>query len=139
MTDNQERSVLRRDSIPKDWRVVLYIPSAEHAPSPHYLDRFRSQRDLAADAEAAARRGDFLAAMRENTQLVERIVGYRYAELRERLVAAGALATGVSGMGPALATITEASVAERVLDVLPVDDGTRRVASFVAPASGGVG
>jgi shikimate kinase len=75
--------------------------------------------------------------MRRNTELVESVVGYPYAELRDRLRRAGALASGVSGMGPALASIAEASDAIRVLEAMPADAGERRIVAFVPPDQGG--
>jgi shikimate kinase len=105
VTDNRARRVLRRDVWPSGWTVVLRIPRERHAPSPQWAPAFGDPGPSALSAVRAALKGEYAEAMRRNTEEVERVMGYDFAPLRARLRAAGAVASGVSGMGPALAAI----------------------------------
>lgn len=118
VTNNLLRERLRTDPVNSHWWVVLGVPRSPHRPSPDYAERFRRAASDAAAARVAAQRGDCLGAMRSNTMLVERIMGYEYAELRRALEGTGALACGVSGMGPALAVISPEPMAESLRALL---------------------
>ena len=140
VTNNTVRRVLRPLEIPDGLSVVLWNPGGTHPPSPSARERFRSRADEGQGAVDAILSGDPFEAMRRNTELVERAMGYRYRELRERLDAAGAIASGVSGLGPTLAIVAPIDVAERVQDALPPTHAFRRTVSFCGfpvPARGG--
>jgi len=130
VTDNAARRRLRTDSLDPSWQVVLWIPRHSHLPSPVYRDRFQADPDAGRAAERAALRGDPLAAMNANTGLVERIVGYDYANLRSDLARRGALGSGVSGFGPALAIVTPPERISGVLRTLPPGEGDILVTRF---------
>jgi shikimate kinase len=130
VTDNPTRRRLRTDSIDPSWQVVLWIPHHAHLPSPVYRERFRVEPDAGRTAEEAALRGDPLAAMRANTELVERVVGYPYGPLRNDLLRRGALGAGVSGLGPALAIVAPPERISSVLRTLPPGEGDILVTRF---------
>jgi shikimate kinase len=136
LTDNRHDLLLSAAPVPEAWAAVVYVPLGTHPPSPSLRAQFEARRlegRLAVD-EALARR--FPEAMRLNTLLVERLMGYRYAGLRERLVAAGAVTAGVSGLGPALAALVPAHREDEVLAALPTDRSLRfavRLTSEEAP------
>ena len=130
VTDNPARRRLRTDSLDPSWQVILWIPHHAHLPSPVYRDRFHAERDEGRSAEEAALRGDPLAAMRANTEVVERVVGYDYARLRRELLRRGALGAGVSGLGPALAIVTPPERISTVLRTLPPGEGDILVTRF---------
>ena len=109
---------------------MLWIPRQPHLPSPVYRERFRADPGAGRPAEAAALRGDPLTAMRANTELVERIVGYEYGGLREELGQRGALGSGVSGLGPALAIVAPPERLSSVLRTLPPGEGDILVTRF---------
>lgn len=121
LTDNSTRSALRAPPFDSDLEVVLWIPEATHAPSTGYQSRFRENGVEGTEAVRAARAGDWARAMSLNTELVERVMGYDYGALRERLLRAGARMAGVSGMGPALAAFVRAEDAAAVQAQLPND------------------
>jgi shikimate kinase len=123
VTDNRARVVLRNDPINPDWETVLLIPTRSHPPSVHLRRQFAAPGPEAQAAATAAVRGKYLEAMEYNTELVERVLSYPYRALRETLRRDGALAAGVSGMGPTLAAITPKNCVARVLSDLP---GTRQ-------------
>jgi shikimate kinase len=105
VTENTARTVLARGVFPDDSSVLVWPGAGTHAPSPHWHDRFRAAAVAARPAIGSAGRGDWVAAMESNSELVESIVGYDYAEVRRKLRVAGAVGSGVSGLGPALATV----------------------------------
>ena len=130
VTDNPTRRRLRTDAIDPSWQVILWIPRQSHLPSPVYRERFRAVVEEGREAERAALRGDALAAMSANTGLVERIVGYDYAGLRAELQTRGALGSGVSGLGPALAIVSPPERLSGVLRGLPPGEGDILVTRF---------
>jgi shikimate kinase len=135
VTDNGTRTVLRRGAIDREWTVVLWSPPGTHEPSPEWAERFRAERDLGGTAVAAAERGDWLEAMSANTELVERVVGYDYRSTRKVLGELGALASGVSGLGPTLASVVPRPRVRDLVRRHPA--GTMEVTSaeFVGPAA----
>ena len=74
--------------------------------------------------------GDWVKAMRLNTELVERAMGYSYRDLRDRLKDRGAIASGVSGVGPTLAAIAPTARLPVLIEALPEDDADRRSVAF---------
>ncbi len=135
VTDNARRARIRHDPVDPTWEVVLWIPDRPHLPSPNYREAFSRLRSSASEAEAAARRGDPLAAMAGNTLLVERALGYPYAEIRRALLRAGALGCGVSGLGPTLAVVVTSEVVSEVLKSLPPGAGDVLVTRFTSQPS----
>jgi shikimate kinase len=130
VTDNPSRRRLRTDALDPSWQVILWIPRQAHLPSPVYRERFRAEPGGGRDAEQAALRGDPLVAMRANTELVERVVGYDYGGLRQELLRRGALGCGVSGLGPALAIVSPPERLSSVLRTLPPGEGDILVCRF---------
>jgi len=131
VTDNLHDELLRRTEIDPSWGVVLYIPLRPHPPSPELRDSFRTSRAQGEHAARAALDGNWPLAMRLNTELVERTMGYSYQPLRERLLREGAVACGVSGLGPTLAAIAPTGKLPQLLRELPQDDAERMLVPFV--------
>lgn len=130
VTNNARRQRLRSDPIDPSWQVLLWVPRQSHLPSPVYRERFREIGERGKAAERAALRGDPLAAMDANTKLVEDVVGYDYSTLRADLERRGALASGVSGLGPALAVISPPERVSGLLRTLPPGRGDVLVTRF---------
>ncbi len=126
LTDNPRGELLQRTAVDPSWGVVLYIPGTPHPPSPNVLSSFAGERSAGELVVAAAREGDWATAMRLNSELVERAMGYEYGEIRARLRAQGAIASGVSGLGPTLAAIAPIDRLPNLLRVLP-DDAARKL------------
>jgi shikimate kinase len=135
LTENAPLHVVRHDPVAADWRVVLWAPEGSHGPSVEWLEAFRDAATEGDEAVRAAKDGDYPRAMRRNTALVERIRGYDYASLHDALRSAGALASGVSGMGPAVAAIVRHDLAPAVLAEFPSTLGTRQLLEFLPMAS----
>jgi len=138
VTDNVRGEVLRRSKVDPDWGVALYIPSQTHPPSPNLRSAFSNERSAGELAVRAAKAGDWTTAMRINTELVERTMGYAYEDIREQLQSHGAVASGVSGLGPTLAAIAPADRLPDLVRALPSDRASKLVVPFTRkPAIGG--
>jgi shikimate kinase len=130
LTDNRaDRTLSVRPSDPA-WVAVVGIPGGTHARAPMLRDPFEAERDSGRMAETAAREGRWMEAITENGRLVERVLGYRYEPTRERLLTAGALAVGVSGLGPAFWAIAPRDSSRAVLHAMPGELPERFVAEF---------
>ncbi|MGA8663616.1 MAG: shikimate kinase [Thermoplasmata archaeon] len=119
VTDNRSEELLLRQAADPGWTAVVHVPGGTHPASPTVQERFRSAAPEAERAIQAARRGAWAAAMQENTLLVERVMGYDYGDLRDRLRREGAVASGVSGLGPALVSLVPRARASAVVSALP--------------------
>jgi shikimate kinase len=139
VTENRSRRVRVRGIADPDWALVLWMPPGSHAPSPEWRDRFETERAEALSAVEAAERGDWLRALEANTELVERVMGYDYRPVRRALQRSGALASGVSGLGPTLATIVPRSRLRQVLRSHPAGTAAVTAAEFAPPHSLGGG
>lgn len=119
LTDNRSGQLISRSPADPEWTAVVHVPKGTHPRSPAVAERFRA---FAAEGEAAARaarRGKWDEAMDRNSRIVERAMGYEYDGLRRSLLHEGAVACGVSGLGPALVALVPRSRAERVIEALP--------------------
>lgn len=137
VTDNASCRVKVRGSLDPDWSVVLWTPAGTHAPSPDWAARFRAKKGAALAAVEAAERGEWLAALEANTELVERVMGYDYRPLRRALERLGALGSGVSGLGPTLATLVPKSRVRDLVRGHPAGSASLTVAELVAPTPSG--
>jgi shikimate kinase len=133
VADCRAGTVLRHDAADPGWKVALYVPRAKHARSPTWAGAFELRRTEGSAVADQARSGNFWTAMAQNTELVESIMGYDYSGLRAAAIEDGALAAGVSGMGPALAAVASAESAPRVLERLPQSGGERRLVGVLGP------
>ena len=138
VADNRQRRVLRHQVLDPDWTVALWVPPQPHAPSRDLASRFAARSAEGRAAADAALRGDFRTAVVRNTELVERLMGYSYRPLREELRRKGALAAGVSGMGPTLAAIVPRREITPVLSAFPKGEGEVAALEFVPRTSEGL-
>lgn len=137
VTDNRQDTVLRRAEIDPAWGVLLYIPEREHPPSPGLVSAFGREREAGERAARAVLEGDWATAMRINSEVVERTMRYAYRPLRERLEHHGAIASGVSGLGPTLATIARTDRLSDLAQLLPEDGAERRRVPFCRTSAEG--
>ncbi len=123
VTDNVARRALRSDAPDPGWHALVLVPGAIHRPAPEYLESFRALAPEALAAETEARLGHALAAMELNTALVERALGVDLSGLHRRLRGAGALGSGVSGLGPSVVAIVPAERRGDARSVLAEEEG----------------
>jgi shikimate kinase len=112
--------------VPEEWVAVLWVPPGRHAPSPEIATAFAGASSEGEGAFAAARSGDIPGAMARNSRAVERALGLDYERLRRASRAAGAIAGGISGMGPAFAALAPRTEVARVAAALPSEEGEVR-------------
>lgn len=140
VTDNRSDTVLRSDPIGEELEAAILLPPSVHPPAPELRERFRAASEEGLRAATAAREGAHWAAIALNSDLVERVMGYSYAALRRDLESAGAVAAGVSGLGPALVALAPSGRIPRLLDAMSGFEGDRlRTRLRLAPAVGGGG
>jgi len=138
VTENSGPAVRYRGSLPSRWSAIVWVPPGVHAPSVDWRLKFRARSADAEPAIGAALRHEWATAMEVNTRLVESILNCEVGELRESLRATGAIASGVSGLGPALAVICPEGRSAELARLL--GDGDVRATQFVPlapPAAGG--
>ncbi|MEM0129573.1 MAG: shikimate kinase [Thermoplasmata archaeon] len=142
VADNRAGRLLRHFEVPADLGVVLWIPPGTHPPSPSLRDRFDGGSAPARAAVEAARVGDWAQAIRHNTAAVEEAMGYAYARLHREAAELGAVASGVSGVGPTVAIVAPrerlAPIADRLRAHGP-EGTTVRIAKFLRRRSGEAG
>ncbi len=124
VTDNGRDALVRHRPADPDWEVALLVPSGTHPPSPGLTDAFRRYAPESRRAVDAALSDRWWEAMRRNSEIVERVMGYTYGPLRARLAAAGAVGSGVSGLGPSYAAVAPSERLPRILEVLAKEEGT---------------
>ena len=135
VADTRDRRMLRHDAADADWSAVLWVPRDPHRPSPEWSEAFRAKAGAARAATEAAQSGRYLVAMDRNTELVEQVMGYSYRPLRHELRRQGALASGVSGMGPTLAAVAPRGNRSKVSRAMPVGLGDILSVEFVPPGA----
>ncbi len=121
VTDNLHDRLVRVLALPPDLEVGLWIPPGTHPPSPTTHERFRAEAARSHLAVEAVLRDDWPVAMELNSELVERVMGYAYGPLRDEARRHGAVATGTSGLGPALAVVASRDRLSAALEHLPRD------------------
>jgi len=134
VTDNRHDAELRRIELGRDLGVALWIPPHTHPRSPTVRRRFAREPGLARRAVDLALAGDWAGAMDANSTLVEHAMGYRYGRLRAAVASAGAVASGVSGLGPALAVVGERTRLPALLRHLPRQGRRRTLGLFLEDA-----
>jgi shikimate kinase len=127
VTDNARGELLRTIPLEEALGVAVYVPPQTHPPSPGMKGDFEKEAVASSRAVRAAIDGDWKAAMEQNTLLVERVMGYDYAAARESLRDSGAVAVGVSGLGPTLAAVAPSARLRDVAKRLPGTSGEHRV------------
>ena len=138
ITENSRGEVLRRSAVDPGWGVALYIPPESHPPSPNLIAAFSADRPAGERAARAARTGDWATAMRLNTELVERTMGYSYGAIRDRLRMHGAITSGVSGLGPTLAAIAPTERLADLVRAFPSDAAQKITVPFTRSSAMGV-
>ncbi|HTP53919.1 MAG TPA: shikimate kinase [Thermoplasmata archaeon] len=131
LTDNSEDALLARFPIDRGLSVALWIPPGTHPAAPGSRLRFRSSPAESHAPVAAARAGRLWDAMELNSGLVEEAMDYPYRDLRRAMREAGAVASGVSGLGPSFAAVAPRGRIPSLLDLLGRRPGTVRSVDFV--------
>jgi shikimate kinase len=137
LADNATDTVLTKSSFPRDWVVVLDVGEGEHRPPSEYRAQFAARATEGEVAVASARRGDWAEAMDRNSAAVELALGLEGEPRRRSAQKGGAIASGLSGMGPAFAAILPRGRLAAFLGAFPIMDERRRIVEFSRAGPGG--
>ncbi len=124
VTDNRDDRLLARFDVPPDTDVVVWLPPGEHPPSPSLRAAFAARAETGRTVVDRVSNGDWPGAMERNSALVEELLGYPYAALRNACRERGAIASGVSGLGPAFASLAARSRATSIEAFLSGREGS---------------
>jgi len=130
VTDNARGELLRAIPVEPGLGLAIYVPAESHPPSPGLRAQFEAEALASSRAVRSAIEGRWTEAMRLNSDVVERVMGYDYRAARAGLEAAGAIACGVSGLGPALVAVATGGRVEAVARHLPGTAAEHRVLDF---------
>jgi shikimate kinase len=104
VTDNLKRNLLKRVTLPDDLTVLFHVPSRKAYTGDSDVNRLRTVKPLVKIAYAEALKGNFWAALSLNGIIYSSVLGYDTSVALDAL-AAGALAAGLCGKGPAVTAV----------------------------------
>ncbi len=113
ITDNYKRKILRRFSIPSEYKVLLLVPSKKFYTSQVDQSVFSNIREFACIAYKQALSGNILGAMTLNGLIYASALGHPTSPILKALKN-GALAAGLTGKGPAVAAIAREEDVNRI-------------------------
>ncbi|MFH0897122.1 MAG: shikimate kinase [Candidatus Bathyarchaeota archaeon] len=116
VTDNLKRKILRSFEIEEDLDVLFHIPPQK---SYTYTSNVSRMKLIAPQVEIAFKEavsGNYWNALTLNGMLYSAALGYN-AELAINALEAGAVASGLSGKGPATVAVVHSSKTRKVIDV----------------------
>ena len=113
VTDNRERKILRHIRIEERHPVLIYVPPEKAYTVKSNVGRMKLIADEVKALHKMAYSGDYWSAMTLNGIIYSAVLGYD-AEAAIDALAAGALAAGLSGTGPAVAAVVPEGKVEEV-------------------------
>jgi shikimate kinase len=122
VTDNSRRVILRRARVEEDLQVLFHIPSQK---SYTYNSNVNRMKLIAPQVEVAfkeALNGNYWTALTLNGILYSAVLGYDASPAVEALEA-GAVASGLSGKGPATVAVVKNGYEGRILDAWRLHGG----------------
>lgn len=129
VTDNKARKLLRADRLPEGLVAVVQVPRRSITKRSLAGTDFSSIRERVEEAFRLALAGDYFHALEKNSAAYARVL-----ELDEtpaiRARAAGAMAAGITGAGPAVIALTKPVHIEAVVRALADDEADVRVVSL---------
>ncbi|MHC1680270.1 MAG: shikimate kinase [Methanomassiliicoccales archaeon] len=119
-TDNHARTLLRRERFELCERVVIAVPDRMIRKSGLPKERIALYRPLAEEAFRMAWNEDYVKAITLNSLIYGAAIGLDQ-ELSIKALRAGAIASGISGTGPAVASFIDAVSEKPVIEALGKD------------------
>lgn len=113
VTDNLARRIIRREPIPEDLWVVIYVPEEKMYTKDFDKSKIMPFKDTVFEAYELARKGDYWKAMILNGRTHSSALGLTL-EPAQTALNSGALAAGLSGTGPAVAAVCLRETVETV-------------------------
>ena len=122
VTDNLERKLLKRIALPDDLAVLFHVPSKKAYTADSDVNRLKTVKPLVEIAYDEAVKGNFWAALSLNGVIYSSALGYNTSIALDAL-AAGALAAGLCGKGPAVTAVVSSDKIDQVKTVLQRHEG----------------
>lgn len=122
VTDNLKRRIVRRGEIAKDLAVLFHVPEKKTYTVGSNVVRMKRVASLVKIAHKEAVKGNYWGALTLNGLIYSSALGYNPAVAVDAL-AAGALAAGLSGTGPAVTAIVPDGKTDFVKDTWQTYEG----------------
>ncbi len=122
VTDNLKRKIVKRFKADEDLTVLFYVPAKKVYTSGSNVQRMRTMASLVKIAYKQAIEGNFWSALTLNGLIYSSALGHNPSIAIDAL-AAGALAAGLSGTGPAVTAIVSEEKIDRVKDAWQMYEG----------------
>jgi shikimate kinase len=117
ITDNLERKIVKRATLPEDLAVLFHVPSSKAYTADSDVNRLQAVKPLVEVAYKEAQAGNFWAALTLNGLIYSSALGYDPSPSLDALNA-GALAAGLCGKGPAVTAVVSTDKIDAVKAVL---------------------
>ncbi len=122
ITDNLKRKLVKRVTLPHDLSVLFHVPSRKTYTVDSDVNRLRIVKPLVKIAYRQALKKKFWTALSLNGVIYSSALGYNASVALDAL-AAGALAAGLCGKGPAVTAVVSSDKIESVRTALQCHDG----------------
>jgi len=122
VTDNLKRKLLKRVTLPDDLTVLFHVPSKKAYTGDSDVNRLQTVKPLVEIAYKDALKGNFWTALTLNGIIYSSALGYDASVALDAL-AAGALAAGLCGNGPAVTAVVSSNKIEPVRAALQRHEG----------------
>jgi shikimate kinase len=122
VTDNLKKKLLKRVTLPNDLTVLLHVPSRKAYTGDSDVNRLRTVKPLVEVAYNEAVKGNFWSALTLNGVIYSSALGYDASVALDAL-AAGALAAGLCGKGPAVTAVVSSDKIDSVRTALQRHEG----------------
>jgi len=104
ITNNYERTILKQYHLEQKYPVLIHVPSKKAYTAKSDVERMRLVADEVKALHEMAHLGEYWAAMTLNGLVYSTVLGYD-TNIALDALAAGALASGLSGKGPSVAAV----------------------------------
>jgi shikimate kinase len=122
VTDNLKRKLLKRVTLPEDLTALFHVPSRKAYTGDSDVNKLRTVKPLIKIAYREALKGDFWTALTLNGIVYSSALGYDTSVALDAL-AAGALAAGLCGKGPAVTAVVSSDKIDSVRTALQRHEG----------------
>jgi len=122
VTDNLKRELLKRVTLPDGLAVLFHVPSRKAYTGDSDVKRLITVKPLVEVAYKEALKGNFWVALSLNGVIYSSALGYD-ASVASDALAAGALAAGLCGKGPAVTAVVSSDKIDSVRTALERHDG----------------
>ena len=122
VTDNLKRNLLKRVTLPDDLTVLFHVPPEKAYTADSDVNRLRTVKPLVEVAYDEAVKGNFWVALSLNGVIYSSALGFDASVALDAL-AAGAVAAGLCGKGPAVTAVVSSDKIDSVKTALQRHEG----------------